>query len=349
MKGYRTCFFPVRFHGAGGYLVRMIAPVVLIAFNRPDETEQTFARIREVAPTELFVIIDGPRATHPADAAKVDAVTEIVSRVDWPCTVHRRIADLNLGCAANIELGLDWVFQHVPHAIILEDDCLGDATFFRYCTELLERHAPDNDIWHIGGAAPIAQASAYDGADYAFTAIASIWGWATWARAWSSHRSMFPRTHVAGDTVPRRSEPDLVWPADTRLTRPSAERYFRRAHSASADYASTWAIHWTLSALTARSFAISSATVLVKNVGFGGSASRTASNRTMPDTSAVSFPLRHPAAVEINREVEAVMEQTVAREFGLLARAARRILRGPVRDVARRLHYRRTGTSPPST
>ena len=48
------------------------APVVLIAFNRPDLTRRVFARIREVKPGQLFVICDGPRVDHPADAQKVE-------------------------------------------------------------------------------------------------------------------------------------------------------------------------------------------------------------------------------------------------------------------------------------
>ncbi len=46
----------------------MVAPVVLIAFNRPEQTRQTLDRIREAAPEHLFLIVDAPRANHPTDA-----------------------------------------------------------------------------------------------------------------------------------------------------------------------------------------------------------------------------------------------------------------------------------------
>jgi len=40
---------------------------------------------------------------------------------------------------ARVSSGIDWVFEQVEEAIILEDDCLPDPSFFRFCQEMLER------------------------------------------------------------------------------------------------------------------------------------------------------------------------------------------------------------------
>ena len=47
--------------------------------------------------------------------------------------------------------GLDWVFEQVETAIILEDDCIPHEDFFPYCDALLERYATDERVWVITG------------------------------------------------------------------------------------------------------------------------------------------------------------------------------------------------------
>lgn len=326
------------------YISSMVAPVVLIAFNRPEQTRRNLDRIREAAPSDLFLVVDAPRTTHPKDAALNAAVKAELENIDWPCTVHRLYAESNLGCAANIELGLDWVFSTVDSAIILEDDCLADLTFFQFCTELLETYADDSRISYIGGAAPELPAEVFEGASYAFTAFASIWGWATWSRAWQAHREVYPRSHEGGDHTSIRTVP-IDWD-DTLLQSASGRRFFKSAGAVTDRQSTTWAIHWLLSVIASRSLAIAASSVLVKNIGFGEGGTHTNSERVMADPQPMAFPLIHPSAVGINRPVELAYEKVVAQELGLLARVARKVLpAGPVRALVRNLHYRRTAPS----
>jgi hypothetical protein len=323
------------------YISSMVAPVVLIAFNRPEQTKRNLDRIREAAPQDLFLIVDAPRTTHPKDAELNAAVRAELEKIDWPCNVRRLYAESNLGCAANIELGLDWVFGQVESAIILEDDCLADPTFFTFCSELLEKYADDNRIAYIGGAAPELPAEVFEGASYAFTAFASIWGWATWKRAWQAHREIYPRTHAGGDHTSIRTEP-IDW-SNTLLQSPSGRRFFKTAGAVTDKQSATWAIHWCLSVIASRSLTITAANVLVKNIGFGEAGTHTQSVRVMAEPEPMEFPLTHPESIEINRTVELAYEKVVAQELGLIARVARKVLpAGPVRALVRNLHYRRT-------
>lgn len=319
----------------------MVAPVVLIAFNRPEQTRQTLDCIRAAAPEDLFLIVDAPRASHPDDAERSAAVRHELEQIDWPCRVHRRYAETNLGCAANIELGLDWVFSQVSSAIILEDDCLADSTFFTFCSELLERFHDDDRIAYIGGAAPELPSEVFEGSSYAFTAFASIWGWATWKRAWEAHREVYPRTHEGGDHTSIRTQP-IDW-SNTQLQSPAGRRFFRTAGAVTDKRSTTWAIHWVVSVLASRSLTITAASVLVKNIGFGEAGTHTQSSRVMAETQPLKFPLVHPGSTELNRTVELAYEKVVSQELGLVARVARKVLpAGPLRALARNLHYRRT-------
>jgi len=115
-------------------------PVAFLIFNRPDPTARVFEEIRRARPSKLLVIADGPRPDHPEDANRCAATRAIIEQVDWDCEVLKNYSDNNLGCEHRVSSGLDWVFNIVEEAIILEEDCLPHPTFFRFCSELLPRY-----------------------------------------------------------------------------------------------------------------------------------------------------------------------------------------------------------------
>ena len=115
-------------------------PVALFVFNRPETTARVFSAIRGTAPSKLFVVADGPRPDRPGEADLCDAARSVAAAVDWECDVRKLGSDINLGCRRRMSSGLDWLFEQVDEAIILEDDCLPHPTFFPFCEELLARY-----------------------------------------------------------------------------------------------------------------------------------------------------------------------------------------------------------------
>jgi hypothetical protein len=162
---------------------RLAAPVVLIAFNRPDTTAQVFAKIAEARPSRLLVVADGPRADRPGEAEKCAAARAVLERVDWDCEVLTNYADVNLGCRRRVSSGLDWVCQTVEQAIILEDDCVPHVSFFRYCDELLTRYQDDERVMMISGD-NFQSGLRRTEYSYYYSRYCHVWGWATWRRAW---------------------------------------------------------------------------------------------------------------------------------------------------------------------
>ena len=55
-------------------------PVVFTIFNRPALTARVLDVLRLVQPANLYVIADGPRATHPADAERCAAARALMHR-----------------------------------------------------------------------------------------------------------------------------------------------------------------------------------------------------------------------------------------------------------------------------
>ena len=99
-------------------------PVALIIFNRPDTTERVFKEIAKARPPKLLVVADGPRAHRAGEAEKCEQTRAIIKQVDWPCEVITNFAEANMGCKMRVSSGIDWIFEMLEEAIILEDDCL---------------------------------------------------------------------------------------------------------------------------------------------------------------------------------------------------------------------------------
>ncbi|TAM91367.1 MAG: glycosyltransferase family 2 protein [Jatrophihabitans sp.] len=306
----------------------LATPVVLVAFNRPDLTARGLEVLRRVRPRTLLVVCDGPRADRPSDPARVAAVRRLLQDVDWPADVRRRYAEENVGCEANIEGGMDWAFGSVDRAIVLEDDCIADPTFFRYCEELLGRYADDGRVWQIAGNSHDVPPRLFHGDSYRFSTWASVWGWATWADRWQRHRAVFPRDHHAPDG----DRPVRVAPARPRpgaLVTAAARRHFADAAASSDTVTHGWDKHWWLTIMSEGGLSVTPAVNLVENAGFGAAATHLVVPHRATAAGAMAFPLRHPARVALDREVERDLELLLDRVGGRAARTARRLVRSP--------------------
>ena len=166
---------------------RLTTPVMLCIFKRLDTAKRVFEKIRKAKPEKLYIVADAARDDIPGEAEKVKEVREYIeSHIDWPCEVKKNYAEVNMGCGRRMPSGISWVLKQEEEVIILEDDCVPDDSFFRYCQEMLDHYRDNNNIMLISGNNPIASAYEMKG-DYGFTKIPFIWGWATWARAWEKY------------------------------------------------------------------------------------------------------------------------------------------------------------------
>lgn len=276
----------------------MNTPVVLIIFNRPDMTERVFTEITKVKPRKLFVIADGPRPDRPDDVEKCAAARAVVERVDWDCEVFRDYSDVNLGCGLRPSTGITWVFQSVEKAIILEDDCVPDPTFFPYCEELLERYRDDERIMHIGGMHPYGrQRTSYS---YYFSLFPTVWGWATWRRAWRHFDIAIRRWSEL------RESSWLVDMAGDGKAAETLRGVFDHAYTAEGqvDY---WDYQWIFGCWSQHGLAAIPGVNLIRNIGFGPEATHTkfpSDGQLDLPTAKMEFPLRHPSCLVRDREAD---------------------------------------------
>lgn len=159
------------------------APVLLIAFNRPNTTKKVFDAIKRARPTKFYVAADAPRIRNKEDIQNCSLVKNIVRDVDWDCDVHYRFAEKNQGCGPGPYNAINWAFKNEDRLIILEDDCVPVLSFFQYCNEVLERYKNDTRIWFVSGN-QYNEEAVKTPHSYFFSRYGHSWGWATWKRCW---------------------------------------------------------------------------------------------------------------------------------------------------------------------
>lgn len=166
---------------------KLTTPVAFFTFNRLDTAMQVFEQIRKAQPEKLYLVSDGPRVNREGEDAKVEEVRRYIEdNIDWECEVHKNFAPSNMGCGRRMSSGIGWVFENEERAIFLEDDCVPQPTFFRYCQEMLDKYENNPEVMIISGNNQIAYLDTIDG-DYGFSHQANIWGWAAYRRTWADY------------------------------------------------------------------------------------------------------------------------------------------------------------------
>jgi hypothetical protein len=198
-----------------------------------------------------------------------------------------------MGCAHRITSGLKWVFDQVEAAIILEDDCLPDQTFFPYCTELLNKYWSDDRIFCISGS-HLPWFNQRTKSSYFFSANTHVWGWAAWRRTWELYDMAI------------RNLPELIeggWLVDSLGVEKKDLKVYIKVYTELYKTSSnpfTWDYQFGLCGHMQGSHTVVPNVNMVSNIGFGIGESHSnsgknpcADNPTFP----MPFPLIHPSFI----------------------------------------------------
>lgn len=261
----------------------MDTPVVFLIFNRPELTQQVFRVIKQVRPSRLLVVADGPR--FPEEARQCRAARAIVDGVNWDCEVSTNFSDCNLGCKARVSSGLDWAFSLVEEAIVLEDDCLPHPDFFPFCREMLHAYRDDERIMMISGCNFLNGRKGIS-ESYFFSRYFAVWGWASWRRAWRKYDIGMRQWEL----LKARRQLDAFYGQD--YMRAHVTAMFDAARRNEID---TWDIQWFYTCLFNNGLSVVPAANLVSNIGVVGTHSTSRGrNQSLPTASLDIAALRHP-------------------------------------------------------
>jgi len=270
----------------------MNAAVLLIVYKRPDLTRRALDAIVAARPSRVFVAADGPRNENEAEACR--KTRAVVGEFASSCELTTNFSDDNLGCGIRVYTAIDWAFTFCEELIVLEDDCLPNASFFRFCNEMLETYGDDERVMHISG-------DNFVGADlsgpysYYFSKYTHASGWATWRRAWRHFDwaiARWPELKAAG--IIEASSED-----------PYEQRYwagiFDRLHDGDRD---VWDLQWNLACWSQSGLCILPSVNLVLNDGWGPDATHSKTPLTFFLPTEELSGIEHPPYIMRNKKAD---------------------------------------------
>jgi hypothetical protein len=264
-------------------------PILYIIFNRLDTVKQTFPRIKAQQPAQLFIAADGPRVNKLGEKEKCAEVREwVLSQIDWNCNVKTLFREENLGCGKNVSNAITWFFENIEQGIILEDDCLPNDSFFRYCEELLNKYKDNEKIFHISGDNPLQKCKCKNNASYYFAKLMHCWGWASWSRAFKKYCFDIDNNYqqvLETNTFFKKSDIKKQW------KKILDDMLFHKID--------TWDYQWSYKILELNAFCINPKVNLVQNIGMNSGAHYESSNSDSEGRQSfeMCFPLIHPKKI----------------------------------------------------
>lgn len=279
--------------------------ILFLVFNRLDTTKQVFEAIRQAKPPCLYIAADGARVTKAGEAEIVQAVRDyVVSHIDWVCEVKTLFRNENLGCKYAVSSAITWFFENEEMGIILEDDCLPDPTFFRFCEELLERYRDDQRIGMISGD-NFQFGHTLNDDSYYFSNINHIWGWASWRSRWQQDYDVelknWPKVYAEGRV------------ADWFGSKAEQNNFISTIGKIYQDEINTWDYQWLFASRLNGRISVMPNVNLISNIGFGINATHTTGLSEVSNlpVKEIQFPLKHPISIFASITLDNLYHQRV--------------------------------------
>lgn len=277
-------------------------PVLLVLYNRTEETHKVFQILRTVQPTTLYVAGDGPKPDNTLDRLHVYQAQSVI-QPEWPCQVHHLWQEEHLGKSKMIETAIRWFFSQEDEGIILFDDTVPSYDFFPYCEELLSKYRNDERVYSIGGTylrhrsrKRYPKRIKKGGSSYFFSAYAATWGFATW-------RNRMNDFTLSMDAYKYEDFAKIV---DPYMKKQKHKNYWvRRFTSIKKNNANYWDYQYNLHVWSHKGICITPFLNLTTNIGFQQKNQR--KTRRLKRNAYPIMPLVHPNEIVQNNKEDKYM------------------------------------------
>lgn len=267
--------------------------ILLLIYNRPDTTLRVFESIRKQKPKKLFISADGPRVDRKSDRELCETARSISKLVDWDCDIYTNYSEKNLGCRKAVSSGITWFFDHVDQGIILEDDCLPNDSFFGFMELMLEKYRDDKRIMMVSGCNQMTKWNTND-CSYFFSQTGSVWGWASWKRAWAMYDN---KVSELTDLIEKNLFKDffLYNPREAKIKQ---KLFWKTFHNE----IESWGYVWDFCRMKNNALSIVPSLNLIENLGYSEGATHSTDSSILPQSFFDSFHIdlsniQHPGVM----------------------------------------------------
>ncbi len=268
--------------------------ILLLLYKRPEFAKKQLDMLLNICPdSQVFVSIDGPKNIKDQGVFKTKKVVSEY-KTKFKKNLIIKSSSKNLGCRHGVESAIDWFFKHVDRGIILEDDCVPDPTFFKYCNQLLNKYQNDSRVGMISGTNPFVNSGLEY--SYLFSNQSIVWGWATWKNRWQDYQE------VAKNGKEIILDKNIKSSLFTKTT-PKHLGIFKKVIENKID---TWDYIWYITNIVYSRFCVIPNTNLISNTGFQKDATHTKIKTDQANLKIIplTFPMTHPIYYVTNPHFE---------------------------------------------
>ncbi len=268
-----------------------------MTYRRPENTNYILSLLKRFKQKNIFVFNDGLKnKLHNKDH---QITRQVIQNFKKKNNIKLIFPKKNLTQKKNLPYAISVVFKKFDRAIILEDDCIPNKSFFKFCNLLLEKYKNDNRISQISGNnfLNFKNFKRRNDDSYFFSLLTSSWGWATWKNRWNNYYD--PETKVWPEIKKGK------WLNDILVNNKSIDYWtkaFDRRHKLLDD---DWDRAWTLINLANNRMNIFPNKNLISNIGADNSALHINPKKwNKLKLEEIKFPLIHPKIVCCDRSVD---------------------------------------------
>lgn len=155
--------------------------IVFVFFNRTQITLKNLNEILLINPKKIYLLSDG--SDKKFEKKKIIKLRSTIEKLLKKNRINfiKIYSKNNLGSEKNVINGLNKVFEREKQAIIIEDDCTVDKSFYLFAKKILNIYKNNKSIWGLSAQ------TFTDGSlnNYYLSKYAHCWGWATWSDRWN--------------------------------------------------------------------------------------------------------------------------------------------------------------------
>jgi hypothetical protein len=162
-------------------------PILLLAWRRPEHLSKVIDTLKLVQPSELYVVVDGPRvgAEFFEERLQIENTIKVIqTEINWSVNLRKLYRKDNLGCGLGVSSAISWFFDHVEEGIIIEDDIILDQSAFNFLEKGLKQFRNHKRIKAICAYNPFGFIGPFHLAHH----YVHVWGWATYRSTWNEYQ-----------------------------------------------------------------------------------------------------------------------------------------------------------------
>jgi len=298
----------------------MKTAVALFIFKRIDTTARIIETLRNIKPTRVYLIADGPRSNIENEQTQCLKTRQTIEKeIDWECQILTKYSETNLGGPTNIINGISWVFEHEDQAIFLEDDDLPSESFFYFCENMLDKYKDNFNIKIVtSGDKDMGVAKKHKDSYFFDKHILSILGFALWKSRWNQ----FDFQMNDWPTLKNNGKIKELFTSKKRYEILSNEwdNLFNKSNQ-------SWDYFLLYNFYRSSGSCIIPTTNLVENIGIRPDATRTTTNNPLIKSakrSELNFPLTHPKKIVSNEKSDLSLHR---RKHGIKAKLGKALIK----------------------